>query len=507
MKKTTPSIGVSIANLVEYAKANLGLDKYDAIYAHNALIALFSLQKPESPSKPTPALQTGILEPIIRYAIDNKLTTEDDSLAFENKIMGLVTPSPSNVISEFDSIAATQGTEAACKYLNDLGWNSNYLRHVDIRKNLVWKVDLPDGDIIISINLAKPEKDNKQVAAQRVAPQDKYPKCPICLENLGLSGKRDTLRVIPFYLNDESWFLQFSPYVYFDNHCIAVADDHRPMKVDRNTFVRLLDFVEMFPHYFMGSNSDLPIVGGSILSHEHYQGGSKVLPMFERNNKTYYYSQNHPAVGISILDWYNSVIKLTSLNRKELENQAEEILNAWKTYSDESVHILAKTTEQHNTITVIATYDKSNGYSLYLILRNNRTDKEHPYGIFHPTEDMHNIKKEGIGLIEAMGLYILPGRLDRECKLIVDILTGKTPLNFQELTKEDHPLFKHLGMVMQLSNDNGLELTEDEAKQAVKDYINHKCVDILRCTAAFKHDEQGVKAFDKFMSSMNLKQQ
>ncbi|HQC54373.1 MAG TPA: galactose-1-phosphate uridylyltransferase [Clostridia bacterium] len=507
MKKSTPSIGVSIANLVEYAKNTLGLDKYDAVYAHNALLSLFSQQKPEAPSSPVPTLQTGILEPIIHYAIDNKLTTEEDSLAFETKVMGLVTPSPSNVISSFDSIAATEGTKAACKYLNDLGWNSNYLRHVDIRKNLVWKVDLPDGDMIISVNLAKPEKDNKQVAAQRVAPQNKYPKCPICLENLGLSGKRDTLRLIPFFLNDESWFLQFSPYVYFDNHCIAVADDHRPMKVDKNTFIRLLDFVEMFPHYFMGSNSDLPIVGGSILSHEHYQGGSKVLPMFDRKNKTYYYSQNHPAVGISILDWYNSVIKLTSLNRGELEKQAEEILNAWREYSDKSVNVLAKTTEQHNTITVIATYDKTNGYSLYLILRNNRTDKDHPYGIFHPTEDMHNIKKEGIGLIEAMGLFILPGRLDRECKLMAEILTGKTPLSLHDLAKEDHPLFKHLGMVMQLSNDNGLELTEDEANLAIKEYINHKCVEILRCTAVFKNDEQGVQAFDKFMQSLNLKQQ
>lgn len=504
MIKKDTAIGVCLANLIKYAQSEIGLDRFDAIYAHNTLISIFGLNSLDKAEVPLPDFQTGIINKILSYALEKNIINEEDSLQFETKIMGIVTPSPSAVIKNFDSLASSKGTKVATDYLNKIGWKSNYLKKVDIEKNIVWRYEQPSGDILVSINLAKPEKDNKQVAAQKNAPQNKYPKCPICLENLGLSGKRDTLRLVPLFLNDEEWFLQFSPYVYFEEHCIAVAEDHHPMKVDKDTFVRLIEFVELFPHYFIGSNADLPIVGGSILTHEHYQGGKKVLPMFTAKNKNYWINPTHPGVGISILNWYNSVIKLTSISKKELILQAEEILNSWKAYSDESVDILAKTDEQHNTATVIATNEVGNGFNLYMILRNNRTDSVHPFGIFHPTEDMHNIKKEGIGLIEAMGLFILPGRLKAETDMLADILSGIKPLRFEEISVDSHPLCKHLGMVMQLANDHGINLSRDAANNAITSFINSMCISILETTAVFKNTDKGNLAFNKFMESNNF---
>lgn len=504
MLKKDTTIGVCLANLVKYAELEIGLDKYDSVYAHNIIMALFEQHAPESPEEKLPDFQTGILDKITDFAIERNMITPENKIPFETKIMGIVTPSPSNVIKTFDSLATSKGITAATDYLNHIGWKSNYLRKSDIEKNILWKAENLKGNILISINLAKPEKDNKQVAAMKKAPQTNYPKCPICLENLGLSGKRETLRLIPFFLNDEEWFLQYSPYVYFQEHCITVSEEHRPMKVDLSTFVRLIEFVEIFPHYFMGSNADLPIVGGSILTHEHYQGGAKVLPMFERTMKKYFSNTLHPGVGIAIIDWYNSVVKLTSLNKNELIAQANEILNAWRTYSDESSNLIAKTSEQHNTATIIACNEGNNGFSIYMILRNNRTDDSHPHGIFHPTEDMHNIKKEGIGLIEAMGLFILPGRLKKETDMIADILMGKKPLNFAEISIGTHPLCKHLGMVMQLANDHGLSLTKEAAESAITSFINSSCVSILECTAVFKETPEGNKAFSKFFESLGF---
>lgn len=504
MTKKDTTIGVCLANLIKYAQIEIGLDKFDAVYAHNTLISIFGLTSLDKAEDTLPDFQAGIIDKIVSYAIDNNIILKEDALSFETKIMGIVTPSPSAVIKNFDSLAASKGTKIATDYLNKLGWRSNYLRKCDIDKNIVWRHEQPSGDIMVSINLAKPEKDNKQVAAQKNSPQNKYPKCPICLENLGLSGKRDTLRLVPLFLNDEEWFLQFSPYVYFEEHCIAVAEDHHPMKVDKDTLVRLIEFVELFPHYFMGSNADLPIVGGSILTHEHYQGGKKVLPMFSAKPKSYWVNPSHAGVGISIINWYNSVIKLTSISKKELIAQAEEILNSWKVYSDESVGVLAKTDEQHNTATIIAINESGNGFTLYMILRNNRTDSAHPFGIFHPTEDMHNIKKEGIGLIEAMGLFILPGRLKAETDMLIDILTGEKPLNFAEISVDSHPLCKHLGMVMQLANDHGINLSKDAANIAVTSFINSMCISILETTAVFKNTEKGNLAFAKFMESNNF---
>lgn len=509
-KETNLEIKKHIANLVEYAISEMELDKYDAIFAHNALLDLFKLDTPSTASKKLPEFQTGIIDPIIDYAVENNFCADNERILFETKVMGLVTPATSVVIKNFDAIAANDGIQEATDYLLNIGIKSNYIRNVDIAKNIKWDAKGEFGDLVITINLSKPEKDNKQVALERSLPQTGYPKCVICLENLGFAGTiaknaRQTLRVIPMYLNEEEWFLQFSPYVYFDNHCLAISENHHPMEINDKTFIRLFDFVEMFPHYFIGSNSDLPIVGGSILSHEHYQGGSKVLPMFNRPTRKTFGSQRYENVKISILDWYNSTIKLSSMNRNQLQDVANAILINWRNYTDKNVGIHAKTgNTPHNTITPIASWSDEFGYELYLILRNNRTDEKHPYGIFHPTEDMHNIKKEGIGLIEAMGVFILPGRLNKEMKLIEDILTGKEKINFAAFAKDDHILSKHLGMIAQLTNDHGTELDEETAEKHVKQYINTTCEKILNCTAVFKNDEAGQKAFAKFLATVGI---
>jgi Galactose-1-phosphate uridyltransferase len=324
------------------------------------------------------------------------------------------------------------------------------------------------------------------------------------LRNVGFAGSstkapRQTLRTIPIELDGESWNFQFSPYVYYDNHCIAFSTEHRPMVVDIHALNRMCDFIELFPHYFIGSNAALPIVGGSILSHDHYQGGSKVLPEMKAGIRKHYAHPAFQTVKIGVVDWYNSVLRLESDNREAILKASNHFLDEWLGYSDKSVNIVARDKEQHNAITPIVRFNDRNEYVIDMILRNNRTDKEHPYGIFHPTENLHNIKKEGIGIIEVMGLFILPGRLASEAVNIRDYLTGKIPLNFSEIADPKHPMSKHLGMIMQLANDHGTSLSDDEAEKFVIDYINNACEKILDATAVFKNDEKGQEAFNKFL--------
>lgn len=493
-----------IADLVEYAKQKLYLNKYDAVYATNQLLAEFGFGAPSAETGNPGELQSDILDPLVAYAVERGLTAPEDALLYETRIMGYVTPSPGQVITTFDDIAASKGAEAATKYLCDVSVNSNYIRMTDIKKNLKWNAKYPEGDLTITVNLAKPEKSNADVARAKAMPQTGYPKCLLCLENLGYHGNarhpaRETIRIVPMYLNDEPWFMQFSPYVYFDEHCIAVSETHHPMAITDSTFVRLMDFTDLFPHFFLGSNADLPIVGGSILAHEHYQGGRKALPMFSRPVREHYVIPESPDLSVGILDWYNSVIRLSSSSRASVQRAASRILEIWRSYSDESVGVLAHTDAPHNTITPIACKE-SGQYVLYLILRNNRTDEKHPYGIFHPTEDMHNIKKEGIGLIEAMGTFILPGRLQEECRRIREILTSGQAPDFQSISAPDHPLSKHFDMIVQLVSEYGTSNTNADANKAIVERINSTCVKILKCTAVFKSDASGKEAFGRFMN-------
>lgn len=494
-----------VRRLIDYARKNLELDDYDAVYVENSLLNLFSL--PEPYLEPIGDYELySVLDSLFAHAVRKKLYEEHERLLFEGRIMGMLMPMPSKVVERFDSIASYRGGAEACKWLQKLEENSTYLRRPDLDKNIKWEHNAERGNIVVTINLAKPEKTPEEVERAKNA-KTGYPKCVLCAENLGYFGNagqpaRQHIRTIPIELDGEDWFLQFSPYEYFEEHVIAISAEHRPMKLEESSFRRMLDFVDLFPKYFIGSNAPLPIVGGSVLAHDHYQGGRKVLPVFGRPARKHYLMVGHPEVTVSIVDWYNSVVRIEGKNRDSVVKTAEAFRSAWDAYSDESVGIIAKTDAQHNTVTPIAYLNEDNEYSIILILRNNRTDGKHPYGIFHPTEDMHNIKKESIGIIEAMGLFILPGRLAKECDEMKGYFTGATPLNFAELANETHPLHKHFGMIAQIASSHGTALDDEKAKAVITSYINETCEKILDCTAVFKSDEAGKIAFDKFVRSV-----
>ena len=502
----------NVAELVAYAEKYLELDGADAVYATNSLLDLLGLPEPAD-IRPEPSEDFyKPLDALVDYAVRKKLCAETDRLLFETRIMGLLTPPPSVVIEKFDGIAAYEGPMKAAEWLGQLSERCGYIRRPDIDRNIRWTYENPRGDIVVTINLAKPEKTPEEVRRAKEA-KTGYPKCLLCAENVGFAGNaghpaRQTLRTIPFELDGENWFMQFSPFVYFEEHVIAIAEEHRPMNVTAATFRRMLDFIDLFPGYFIGSNAALPIVGGSILAHDHYQGGKKVLPIFRTGARKHFLMQGLADVNVSIADWYNSVVRLESKNRAQLLTAAEKFRAAWADYSDAESNILAYTESAdgartpHNAVTPIACINDDGLYRIDLILRNNRTDEAHPFGIFHPAEELHNIKQEAIGIIEVQGLFILPGRLQRECEGIKDILTGKEPLDFKALAGEDHPLHKHLGMIAQLAADHGTGLSEDKAGTVITDYINTACEKILDTTAVFKNTEAGQEAFCRFIRSV-----
>ena len=502
---------INVSNLVDYAVNNLSLDEADVVFATNTLLDMLRLTEPSDAPVGKYDFYTS-LTALSDHAIRKGICEESDRALFETRIMGALTPAPSKVIETFDNIAARDGSMKAAEWLEALSERSAYIRRPDIDRNVQWEYDNPRGKIVITINLAKPEKTPEEVRRAKEA-KTGYPKCLLCAENVGFCGNaahpaRQTLRTIPFELDGEDWFMQFSPYVYFEQHMIAVSREHRPMKVNAATFRRMLDFVDLFPGYFIGSNAALPIVGGSILAHDHYQGGKKVLPIFSAGARKRYLMKDFPDVNVSIAEWYNSVVRLESKNRAMLLDAAEKFRSAWESYSDEGADIICRTANAdgsstpHNAVTPTACFNDDGEYQINLILRNNRTDEKHPYGIFHPAEELHNIKQEAIGIIEVQGLFILPGRLQRESEQIKDILTGKTPLDFKAIAEDGHPLNKHLGMIAQLVADGGTEMSEEKAENAITDYINSACEKILDTTAVFKNTEDGQARFDKFIRSV-----
>ena len=493
---------IAIEQLVDYATKKLSLDKYDVHYVRNALLDNFKLGAPITlDAIPEYDIQD-TMDFMVNYAIEQGFTTVDDAILYETKLFGLVTPAPSSIIMKYDITEAVEGVEAATDYLFELGKANNYLRMKDINKNVMWEYEGSKGGLVVTINLSKPEKDPKQIAAALKA-KTGYPACMLCTSNVGFAGNaghpaRQTLRTIPITINDESWWIQYSPYQYYHKHLICFCDEHRPMKVNHDCIARLVDFVDQFPHFFMGSNAALPIVGGSILTHDHYQGGGKGLPMFKANIRKTFKSPIKGAE-IAIVDWYNSVVRVSSKKKLVAIEAADYVLRQWAEYSDESVNILCKTDAQHNAVTPIARYEDGK-YIVDMILRNNRTDDSHPYGIYHPTEDLHNIKKEGIGIIEVMGTFILPGRLDKELKAIQKYLTGEETFDYEQVSKESHPLCKHKDMIKTLIEQNGTNNAQEASEKIVKDYINIVCEKILECTAVFKNTDEGKAAFDKFMT-------
>ncbi len=497
------TLKLKLRQLVDYAKDNLSLRAEDEAFVTNSLLSTFSLGAPAQQSAPYGDFQSDIVDPIVEYAVQNGMAKDEERLLFETKLLGIVTPAPSSVVDKFDTIAANKGVKAATDWLFELSVNNNYIRKVDIQKNIKWEHVGKFGKIGITINLSKPEKDPKQIALAKLMPKTGYPSCLLCPENVGYAGNlnhpaRQTLRIIPIKLGGEDWSIQYSPYQYYNEHIIALSNEHRPMLVNSDTLYRLLDFVDTFPHYFIGSNAALPIVGGSILTHDHYQGGSKVLPMFEAGIRKNYVGNKYKNVSISIADWYNSVVRVSGKNKFEVHEVASDILNCWANWTDESVNVICNTGEQHNAVTPIARKEGGD-YIIDMILRNNRTDEAHPYGIFHPEEKLHNIKKEGIGIIEVMGLFILPGRLKAELEVIKDYICGNKNIDFKELNDTENPMYKHAQTIIQLVNDHGDNRDRAYADKVVTDYVNNACEQILECTAVFKNDEKGQTAFEKFI--------
>ena len=427
----------AIYRLADFAVANRLIAPIDRSYTVNRLMEIMELDAPEDVDYvpgPVPETATACLEALCDAAVASGILQDSGERRdlFSGKLMGAVTPHPAQVREKFALLRDTLGAKSAANWFYKLCRDVDYIKVDRIAKNARFFQDTPAGRLEITINLSKPEKDPRDIAAQRTMKQTAYPRCMLCVENPGYAGRpgfpaRQNHRVVPLTLQGKPWYMQYSPYLYYNEHCIVFNHEHIPMSISRGTFERLLDFVEQFPHYFLGSNADLPIVGGSILSHDHFQGGSHRFPMDDAPAR---FALKAPAPGVTafVADWPMTCVVLEGPDRNTLVQLADDMLVAWRAWSDEENQILARTDAPHNTITSIARRTDG-GYRLSLVLRNNRTSPEHPLGIFHPHADLHHIKKENIGLIEVMGLFILPGRLLGELDGLKPFLTGERPVS------------------------------------------------------------------------------
>lgn len=508
-----------VEKLIAYARNFLYLNEVDEVYTRNLLLGQFNLTSPwqeggvDYDEIANMQVPDALFEEVMAYALENGLCEEGYEEIYATYIFGILTPKPSEINGTISSLREGMGAKHACEYFYNLCIKNNYIRKSAIDKNIGWEHRDGDRVLEITINLSKPEKDNKDIAKLVGAPKDttKYPLCLLCHENEGYRGTlthpaRTNLRTYSVVLNGENWYMQYSPYAYFYQHCILFSADHVPMHVSRNTVEKLFDFIEIVPHYFVGSNADLPIVGGSILNHEHYQGGLHEMPMHKAKIAKVYKNKDYPDVEIGLVNWYNTTIRLSGYNRHTVSELAGKIIERWKNYSDESVEIIGIDEKgvRHNTVTTIARFLADNRYSVDLILRNNCVSEQYPDGIFHAHPEYHNIKKEGIGLIEAMGLYILPARLKRQLAEIEDVLTGKTPYNKEEFANPEHSLYVHRFMIEKLISKHPNVKDQSRAKEIVTDYVNQVCVEILKNTAVFKNDNAGKAALGRFLATVNV---
>ena len=495
---------VEISRLLEYGLQRGLIAPEDKAYAANRMLALLGLREFE-PQPVEEELHTPVepLERLCQFAAEAGLIepdTRDGRDQFDTELMNCLMPRPSQVVREFYSLYE-KDKQAATDYYYQLARSSNYIRVDRIEKDRMWTAPTPYGDLVITINLSKPEKDPKAIAAAKNAPQSGYPKCALCRENEGYLGSanqaaRGNHRLIPLELGGEPWFLQYSPYVYYNEHCIVLSHEHRPMKVSRQSISRLLEFVTFLPHYFVGSNADLPIVGGSILTHDHFQGGRYEFPMAKAPIREKVCFPGFEDVEAGIVHWPMSVIRLRGKEAQRLVDLADKILTAWREYSDESAEILAYTEgTPHNTITPIARR-RGEDYELDLVLRNNRTTPEHPLGLFHPHAEYHHIKKENIGLIEVMGLAILPPRLLTETGLLEQAL--KDPAQAQEIMARPE-MEKHQAWYEELKAAGA---GEGDTQRAIQESIGVIFGKILGNAGVYKDTEEGREAFRRFCSSL-----
>ncbi len=501
----------AIEKLLYYAQEHLLLDDLDVIYTRNLILDELHIKDYVEYEIDTAAISEMtnpdlVLEPIVNYAVENGIITEDKREYFGDKIMNLLILRPSDVADLFMQQHDKKPSKAF-DWLYDYSIKSDYVKQSKIARNKHWEAKGTKGKLEVTINLSKPERSNKDTAKLLDTKSSAYPSCNICKENEGYSNGaghcRKTLRTIPVELNGEEWFWQFSPYSYFNQHGIAVSAEHTPMKVDKSALIKLFDFIDFAPGYFIGCNAALPIIGGSILTHEHFQGGQKLLPMHKAPVLKKLKSAEYPYIDISVVDWYNSVIRLVYTGRDKLIELGEKILNAWNGYCDESVGVIAKSDAQHNAITPIVRKLSDDKYCLEIILRNNRTSKEFPEGIFHSHPENFPIKSEAIGLIEAMGLFILPGRLENQLSKVEKFLTKEVKYSAAKL---DEDLIPMQAIIEKLVKESGsAKISAVEAQLNIKDEINRVCESILDNTAVFKKDAAGVAAFDRFLLTLNIK--
>ena len=492
-----------INRLLNFALQQGLINRADEYYAANRLLAVLQLDE-YVPEQVEETLDTpdDILAEMLDYAAEKGIIegTANQRDLFDTAIMDCVMPRPSQVIADFEANYAQSPEQATDKYYA-MSIASNYIRKKRIEKNVIWKTPTEYGDLDITINLSKPEKDPRDIAKAKLVKSSSYPKCLLCRENEGFAGHanhpaRQTHRLIPLDFNGHSWFLQYSPYTYYNEHCIILNGEHVPMKISRKTFENLTEFVTIFPHYFAGSNADLPIVGGSILSHDHYQGGHYTFAMAKAPIEKEYSFPEYPEVQAGRVKWPMSALRLTSENRQQLIDLAEHILTLWRGYSDESVGILAESDgEPHNTITPICRR-AGKAYQLDLVLRNNRTDAENPLGIFHPHANVHHIKKENIGLIEVMGLAVLPPRLKENMALIRQAL-----LDGKESIADNEQLAVHADWYQEIKAAHP-EVNAENAEGIIKDEIGKVFMQVLTDAGVFKRDQQGMEAFDKFIATI-----
>ena len=490
-----------LSNLLEYARQHLGLKDEDVVYEANRLMEKLGLDSVDGVEADVDAIKTldcpdTIVKPVLEYALEKGIVEEGEEEFFTSEILDMLSPLPSRTLAEFNE-RYVRDPDEAFNALYDLGVKNDYVKLSAIRKNKEWLAQTTKNKLQITINLSKPEKNNKMVAKLRNVSAG-YPKCMLCRENVGYVGQgrtRRNMRTVPLKLAGEDWFWQYSPYAYFYQHGIAINREHTPMALTSRTFDKLLDFVDYAPQYFIGSNACLPIVGGSILAHEHFQGGKCTFPMFLAPEGE---AMKTPVEGVSacVLDWYNNVILLKSKDKAAIAEMAKQILAKWVQYDDESVGVFAHTDAQHNALAPIV-QKTEDGYKVYMQLRNNRCNEEHPDGIFHAHKQYHNIKSESIGLIEAMGRFILPGRLDYQLKEVEKFLTGENKEIAENMTI-------HTDMIHELVEKYGTALSEEEAHKIVVERVEWVCERILENTAVFKNDEQGVAAFNRFLTACGI---
>ena len=496
--------------LIEYALDKKLIEPEDRIYALNSVLDTLKLDSVPDIETEEGAPLSGILGAILndaftRGVIPENTTTYRDFL--DTEIMGRLTPRPSEVIKRFRALFE-ESPEAATDWYYRFSQDTNYIRRDRMEKDVRWKAETGYGDLDITINLSKPEKDPRIIAASRSLPASNYPRCLLCKENEGYAGRlnhppRQNHRVIPVKVGGMDWFLQYSPYTYYNEHCIVFNSEHVPMKIDRACFSKLLSFVQQFPHYFVGSNADLPIVGGSILAHDHFQGGRYTFAMEKAPVETPYVFKGFEDVTAGIVKWPMSVIRLTAADPERLTELADRILATWRNYTDAGAFIFAETDwEPHNTITPIARR-RGDDYELDLVLRNNITTPEHPLGVYHPHAELHHIKKENIGLIEVMGLAVLPGRLKDELAAVAKILaenSGSSAEETLEALKSDPLTGKHAEWAAALKEK--YEFTEENAWGIIQKETGKVFEKVLEQAGVFSRDAEGKESFLRFLETV-----